>query len=69
MGGGVDSRCVGCVVHRMLLWLQVLQWLRCVARRVTTLVHMLVLDGQWLWLLEPRSGVLRIFCRWQGPVP
>ena len=67
MGGGVESRCVRCVVHLMLLWLQVLQWLRCVARKVTTLV--LVLDGQWLWLLGPRSGVLRILCRWQGPVP
>ena len=68
VGGGVP-RCVRCVVHLLLLWLQVLQWLRCVARRVTTLVHMLVLDGQWLWLLGPRSGVLRVLRRWQGPVP
>ena len=56
MEGGVESWCVTCVVHLRLLRLQVLQWLRYSARRVTTLGHMLL-------LLVPR-----IFCRWLGPV-
>ena len=45
VGGGEESRCVRCVVHLLLLRLQVSQWRCSVARRVTTLVHMLVLDG------------------------
>ena len=56
VGGEVESRCVRCVVHLLLL-LQVSQWRCRVVCRVTTVVHLLVL------------GVVRALRRWQGPVP
>ena len=54
--GGVESGCVKCVVHLLLL-LRVSQRRCRVINRVFTLVRLLV------------SGVLRVLCRWQGPVP